>query len=549
MVDNIEKDDIKKAIDVYTTIQDKKLGQSDNMLEICDILEDFLRRKGLLCYGGLALNNILPKTSRFYEEYEMPDYDVYSTNPPKYLTEIADIFYKRGYTNCYAASNPIHIGSYKLFINYIGVLDVTHLPPLLYSKLFDERILANGISYTPVNFLRRSVYNELSNPEGDISRFDKVFSRLSLVDKHYHIPIPDPKHTSDFSVLNIPEATYTCLTKSIIQYGGVFFGGYAISLYSKYLHKEIGSFVNKHKQLIYAFVNDPKLAIDLITDNCAKLNIKISHVKHAAISDVVGVHYEILLDDKTCGVLFTPIGCHSYNIIRRDNQYVNIATIYTILHMYYSFIYIDAPYYNHHYISCMTQCLYHIKKPSSGSHIILKPFPVSCYGSQHTREEIFQERSDLFKEYKTNPTNSRLKQLFYRYSPGKVPDPKDPKDTKTDNIIDYEVSSELERGSSTPAVSEKKQTSKKEYDMQKVVSIDQYSNNHKHPKHRPSKSRYSGIGSYIPSFQGNVSRRSTHKRYNKYGAKTRRNKYTANGRAGIFNIYRKSKRRFRRGLL
>jgi hypothetical protein len=197
----------------------------------------------------------------------------------------------------------------------------------------------------------------------------------------------------------------------------------------------------------------------------------------------------------------------------------------------------------------MTQCLYHIKKPSSGSHIILKPFPVSCYGSQHTREEIFQERSDLFKEYKTNPTNSRLKQLFYRYSPGKVPDPKDPKDTKTDNIIDYEVSSELERGSSTPAVSEKKQTSKKEYDMQKVVSIDQYSNNHKHPKHRPSKSRYSGIGSYIPSFQGNVSRRSTHKRYNKYGAKTRRNKYTANGRAGIFNIYRKSKRRFRRGLL
>lgn len=548
MVDNIEKDDIEKAIDVYTSMQDKKLGQSDNMLEIYDILEDFLRRKGLLCYGGLALNNILPKKSRFYEEYEMPDYDVYSTNPPKYLNEIADIFYKRGYTNCYAASNPIHIGSYKLFINYIGILDVTHLPTILYSKLFEERILSNGISYTPVNFLRRSVYNELSNPEGDISRFDKVFSRLSLVDKHYHIPVPNPAHTSDFSVLNIPEAAYNCLTKSIIQYGGVFFGGYAISLYSKYLHKEIGSFVNKHKQLIYAFADDPKLVIDLITDNCAKLNIKISHVKHDAISDVVGVHYEIVMDDKPCGVVYTPIGCHSYNIIRRDNQYVNIATIYTILHMYYSFIYIDAPYYNHNYLSCMTQCLYHIKKPSSGSHIILKSFPVSCYGSQHTREEIFAERSELFKEFKTKPNNARLKQIFYRYSPGHIKDPKEKKETKTDTIIDYEISSALGHASNKSHTIEKKSEFKQGDDMKNIMSIDQYSNTFKPNKQHHSKSVYSGIGSYIPSFKGHSRRMNRNKRYNKYGATTRRNNtYKAN--AGIFNIYRKSKRRFRRGLL
>jgi hypothetical protein len=214
--------------------------------------------------------------------------------------------------------------------------------------------------------------------------------------------------------------------------------------------------------------------------------------------------------------------------------------------MYYSFLYIDAPYYNHHYILCMTQCLYHIKKPASGSHVILKPFPVSCYGSQHTREEIFSERSALYKEYKTTPNNSRLKQIFYRYSPGNV---RYPKDTKTDTIIDYEVSSAIDRDSTTSVVSEKKQTSKNEHDIKNVVSIDQYSNNPKQHKHRPSKSRYLDIGSYMPSFQGHDGTSSTHKRYNKYGSKTRRRKYTANGRAGIFNIYRKSKRRFRRGPL
>ena len=44
--------------------------------KMLSIVEDFLRKKQLICYGGTAINNILPKHAQFYKrEIEMPDYD------------------------------------------------------------------------------------------------------------------------------------------------------------------------------------------------------------------------------------------------------------------------------------------------------------------------------------------------------------------------------------------------------------------------------------------------------------------------------------------
>ena len=131
----VEATNVKNAIEKYELIQGEKLVRSDETIDIIKILETFLKKKGLMCYGGLALNNILPKNARFYADHEMPDYDVYSSNPIKDLKEIADLYYEHGYTNCTGSSNPIHEGSYKLFVNYIGILDITYVPPILYNKL------------------------------------------------------------------------------------------------------------------------------------------------------------------------------------------------------------------------------------------------------------------------------------------------------------------------------------------------------------------------------------------------------------------------------
>jgi hypothetical protein len=427
---------VKKAIEKYEIIQGEKLVNSDEHLEIIHILEQFLKKKGLMCYGGLALNNILPKNARFYAEHEMPDYDVYSSRPIKDLKEIADIYYEKGYTNCNASANPIHAGSYKLFVNYTGILDITYVPPVLYDKLYVDRIIVDGISYTPVDFLRRSVYNELSNPQGDVSRFEKVYSRLNIVDKYYpvHSPIKFQNSINNLTSLKISTKCYNALIEVIVEYGGVFFGGYAMELYAKYISPEVYNALHTHRQIIYAFAMEPKILIDMIKSNAELENVNVTYKKHSAVGDIINIHYEILFDDVCVCILYETIGCHSYNVIRRKKHYVRIATIFTILHMYYSFVYVDEPYYNHDLLKYIATCLYDIKKTQTNTGI-LQTFPITCYGTQETKEDILSKRASLFSDLKQNPNDLKMKKHFFRYSPANV------NKESSKNLSEYESSS------------------------------------------------------------------------------------------------------------
>ena len=77
----------------------KKQVKSGEINKLIKILEDFLIKKKLIVYGGLAINNILPKHAQFYDRaVEVPDYDFYSQNAMDDAIELANIYYKNGYT-------------------------------------------------------------------------------------------------------------------------------------------------------------------------------------------------------------------------------------------------------------------------------------------------------------------------------------------------------------------------------------------------------------------------------------------------------------------
>ena len=77
----------------------------------------------------------------------------------------------------------VHLGTFKVFANYTGVADITQLEPEIFDKLWKESIEKEGIHYVSPDFLRMSVYLELSRPRGDVSRWKKVYSRLLLLNK------------------------------------------------------------------------------------------------------------------------------------------------------------------------------------------------------------------------------------------------------------------------------------------------------------------------------------------------------------------------------
>jgi hypothetical protein len=183
--DEKELEILREAVDVMEKRKGAKIIQDPQVKKIISIVEDFIANKKLVCYGGTAINNILPEDAQFYnKDIELPDYDFYSDNALDHAKELADIYYKAGYEDVEAKSG-VHHGTYKVFVNFTGIADITQMEPALFKAISRDAIIKKGIRYAPPNFLRMAMYLELSRPDGDVSRWEKVQKRLVLLNTHY----------------------------------------------------------------------------------------------------------------------------------------------------------------------------------------------------------------------------------------------------------------------------------------------------------------------------------------------------------------------------
>jgi hypothetical protein len=116
---------LRDAIDIAEKRKGKRVVSDPDVKKIISILEDFLKRKKLVCYGGTAINNILPLEDQFYDkDVEIPDYDFYSPNALDDAKELADIYFKDGFQEVEAKAG-VHHGTYKVYVNFMPVADIT----------------------------------------------------------------------------------------------------------------------------------------------------------------------------------------------------------------------------------------------------------------------------------------------------------------------------------------------------------------------------------------------------------------------------------------
>lgn len=176
---------LRETVDLVEKQKGEKIIQDPNIQKVISIVEKFIADKKLVCYGGTAINNILPEEAQFYnKDIELPDYDFYSDNALDCAKELADIYYKAGYEDVEAKSG-VHHGTYKVFVNFTGIADITQMEPALFKAISREAIIKKNIRYAPPDFLRMAMYLELSRPDGDVSRWEKVQKRLTLLNTHY----------------------------------------------------------------------------------------------------------------------------------------------------------------------------------------------------------------------------------------------------------------------------------------------------------------------------------------------------------------------------
>ena len=415
---------LRSAVDKAEERSGRAVANSSEVKKIIDIVENFIRRKKVICYGGTAINNILPKQDQFYNtEVEIPDYDFFSPNALNDSKELTDDYVDAGFLEVEAKSGQ-HKGTYKVFVNFIPVADITFLHKEIYKSVLQESIKVDGILYAPPNYLRMSMYLELSRPAGDVSRWEKVLKRLTLLNKNYPLK---SKHCDDIEpfqreMINKEEETkiFDIVRNSFINQGVVFFGGYAISLYLHYMPK----FLHKRLEKIPDFdvlSEDPKKTSEILKErlkDAGYKNVKI--IKRKEIGEIVAPHYQVLVGGDTIAFIYKPIACHSYNIIAVDKQQVKIATIDTMLSFYLAFLYSDRNYYDAERIVCMAQFLFEVQQKNRLQQKgLLRRFSITCYGHQETVEEMRAEKADKFKELKSTKKkqDSEYDEWFLRYRP------------------------------------------------------------------------------------------------------------------------------------
>lgn len=400
----------------------KNIIKSVIIKNIFNILENFLKSKKFVCYGGTAINNILPKKEQFYDRnIELPDYDFFSPNAIETSIELADLYYKNGYDEVEAKAG-VHIGTYKVYVNFIPIADITDLNSEVFKQLQQNSIVKNGIYYAPPNYLRMAAYLELSRPDGDISRWEKVWKRLVLLNKNYPIEaynctIKDFIRTFDTPIDSLP-TLYNTILNSIIKQKLVFFGGYAVYSYSKYISQRDRKQLIKHPDFD-VLANDPLKSANIIKKDLNKkyiLDVKI--IKHDQIGEIIPEHYEIKIGNETIVFLYKTIACYSYNTIKVKNKNINIATIDTMLSLYLAFIYANRDYYDPKRILCIAQYLFIIQiKNRLKQKGVLKRFTTKCYGKQETMEEIRAHKAFLYNELKKNKCSKEYQKYFLRYTP------------------------------------------------------------------------------------------------------------------------------------
>jgi hypothetical protein len=403
---------LRASVDSSEKMQGKKIVHTPEMKKINSLLQSFIKKTKCIVYGGTAINAILPKKDQFYEyDYELPDFDFYSPYAFSLAKKLADVYSKHKFTEVEARSG-IHEGTYKVFVNNYAIADITYLHPELYNSIIKSVVIRNGIMYAPPNFLRQSMYYELSSPISDVSRWEKVLTRLNLLNKNYPLKTKQcevQRHlTSPKDEELVFKIVYECLAKN----GVVFIGGYANAMYTTYTSAPVIQNIPDFDALSI----HPKKTVDLLQQALKKAGLRSTIKKHDAIGEITPIHYSVSVDGDYVAFIYEPNQCISYNEIMNRGHKIKIGTIDTLLSYYLAFTYADREYFDENRLLCLSAILFKVQHENRlAQKGLLKRFVLKCYGNQENIQDVRTRNNKLRK---TLSKHSKLyQQLFLKYDP------------------------------------------------------------------------------------------------------------------------------------
>jgi len=398
-------EEIKEASEKAQEIIDKTEASRSIIKKMMQIVKNFIQKHRVICYGGTAINNLLPKEKQFYNpEVDIPDYDFFSEKPQEHSKQIADELFKAGIPNI-EVKPGMHLETFKVFGDYTGVADVSGMKHEVFKALWKESIVKDGIHYAPPNFLRMSVYLELSRPRGFVERWPKVYKRLNLLNEEY--PIKCSQEDKDFHDEIIDDE----LTKKI----------------EVFLKKEnvilLGFNAFNQQQSKKSWILPLDLLVtperhEHVVENLLKIFDTTHRKDFEEYAELLPAHTDILKKNKLVSRIYETDACHSYHLL--DNK-MKIASIPTLLNFLFAMLYSDYEFIEHTSktrIICTTQELVDMAN-NSGKRRFKLLTPIDCSGKQQDLSDMKKIRNELFTKLSTKRNSREFLKYFFTYIPKK----------------------------------------------------------------------------------------------------------------------------------
>jgi len=314
-------DDGQKRLD-YATAHDPEVGRA------IAVVERFLRHKQRVCYGGQAINALLPKEKQFYDEkYSIPDYDFFTPTFDEDTNELVKLLKDAGCKDVYKKFS-VHDGTSKVLVNFIPVADCTRIHPDLFNIIHSRAKHINGILYADPDFLRMMMYLELSRPRGQLSRWKKVFERLTLLNNAY----PIGKCTDELRTLVLPQDDRKTILEFCVKRKCVLVGPECINIMERGRGSVHIDSLAKYGPVMFLSSNPQVDAADL-KDILGSLKVEEKLTLTHELFNFVTLHR----GGKPVAILFQENACHSYLTLKiKGTGYLRIGSYDLLLHLYYS---------------------------------------------------------------------------------------------------------------------------------------------------------------------------------------------------------------------
>ena len=392
---------IEKSVEIAENRNARREARNPEIRRAIELVYKFIQHEDVILYGGTAINNLIPVADQFYDpKADIPDYDMFSETPQLHAMILADTLKEDGVHEVEVRPG-VHMGTFKVFANYTGVADITRLESNVFDTMWNDAINRENVMYANPNFLRMSMYLELSRPRGDVSRWTKVYKRLELLNKAY--PIKCSRADGEADILEDPSDIESFLADNNV----VILGLHASQV---------------HERKIRAW----DLPIDLLVtpkdrdDIVEKLKVVLGGAKSdilPPIGEFVTEHTDITKKGRLIARVFETQACHSYHMMHDGTK---IASIPTILQFFMSFLYADKPTkteIDSNRLLCVAQRLIDLARGERHSRRFRFLTPLDCIGDQETLIDVRTSNAKLYTELSKDRGSPEFLRSFFTYNP------------------------------------------------------------------------------------------------------------------------------------